>query len=69
MYVRQEYFPADMVEVQRIITCETTHTVHEAVLRQERHDLISGDLAAASSSVNLILSRDSSTEFFASFPV
>ncbi|CAN0150637.1 unnamed protein product [Ascophyllum nodosum] len=43
----KEYFPADMVEVQRIITCETTQTLHEAVLRRERHDLITGDLAAA----------------------
>ena len=32
-----------MVEVQRIITCEATSTRHEAVLRQERHDILSGD--------------------------
>lgn len=41
---RQEYFPADMVEVQRIITCELTVTKHEAVLRRERHSLLAGDL-------------------------
>lgn len=33
-----------MVEVQRIITCETTYAKHEAVLRQERHDLLAGNL-------------------------
>eukprot|EP00903_Cladosiphon_okamuranus_P007802 g7551.t1 len=41
--VEKEYFPADMVEVQRIITCEVSSTRHEAVLRQERHDILSGD--------------------------
>lgn len=43
-FVFQEYFPADMVEVQRIITCEVTNTKHEAVLRKERHALLSGDV-------------------------
>lgn len=43
----QEYFPADMVEVQRIITCEVMSTKHEAVLRKERHGLLSGDLASS----------------------
>ncbi|CAN0189214.1 unnamed protein product, partial [Laminaria digitata] len=44
----KEYFPADMVEVQRIITCEVTVTRHEAVLRRERHKLLSGDLDSSS---------------------
>lgn len=44
----QEYFPADMAEVQRIITCEVTGTKHEAVLRRERHDMLSGDTDSSS---------------------
>lgn len=36
-----------MAEVQRIVTCESTSTAHEAVLRKERHDMLSGDSAAA----------------------
>lgn len=36
-----------MVEVQRIITCEVTSAKHEAVLRKERHALLSGDLASS----------------------
>ncbi|CAM9834851.1 unnamed protein product, partial [Scytosiphon promiscuus] len=44
----KEYFPSDMAEVQRIITCETTTTLHEAVLRRERHDMLCGDLDPSS---------------------
>ncbi|CAN0253428.1 unnamed protein product, partial [Ectocarpus sp. 12 AP-2014] len=43
----KEYYPSDMAEVQRIVTCEATSTAHEAVLRKERHDMLSGDSAAA----------------------